>query len=212
MLKKLIGTSAILGSVLFSSNAMAKCATYQIDPYHTSTTFTVDHHNLSNMRIFFTHTEGTFCVDKAHPEKSSVKAKVYMNTVLYPSYKGFTTHLKSSDYLNVKEFPLATFTSTKVIKTGAKTLDVKGTLNFLGKKKPYTIKTTFRGWGSHKGVEGFSFFGTFKINRKDYSITKYMEPTDEPNVTVELNGEALLPVFFKSKNPNKPIRNNYKLH
>lgn len=210
-MKKLL-MPLLAGAIAFGATqvATARPVLYKLDEAHMSSGFYVDHHDLSIMNVVFLHTSGKIWLDVQNPSKSKVEAKVYTNTVLYPAYKGFTEHLKSSDYLNTREFPVATFKSTKFVRTGDKTALVYGNLKLLGKTKPMVMYAEFLRWGSHKGVKGFAFKGHMEVDRRVYGVTKYMKDTDNPYVTFHVNGEALLPDFDRV-NPNKKIRNNYRL-
>jgi polyisoprenoid-binding protein YceI len=79
--------------------------------------------------------------------------------------------LKSPDFLNAKEFPLITFKSTAVKKTGDKTYEATGNLTVHGVTKPITA--TFTSVGTGKGAKGEVRAGadaTFTIKRGDFGV------------------------------------------
>ena len=51
-------------------------------------------------------------------------------------------HLRGDDFFAVEKFPKATFTSTKVEKTGDKTANIHGNLTLKGITKPVTLAAT----------------------------------------------------------------------
>jgi polyisoprenoid-binding protein YceI len=75
--------------------------------------------------------------------------------------------LKGKDFFSVKESPLITFKSTKVVQTGPNTFDVEGNFTIRGITK--TEKLTLTGEG--KGTPSGSLDGTMAFDRKDYGMT-----------------------------------------
>jgi polyisoprenoid-binding protein YceI len=75
--------------------------------------------------------------------------------------------LKGKDFFNIKESPLITFKSTKVVQTGPNTFDVEGNFTIRGITK--TEKLTLTGEG--KGTPSGSLDGTMAFGRKDYGMT-----------------------------------------
>src|SRR5208282_5490472 len=53
--------------------------------------------------------------------------------------------LKSKDFFDVKQDPLITFHSTKIVQTGPNTFDVPGTFTIRGVSKPETLTLTVSG-------------------------------------------------------------------
>jgi len=79
-----------------------------------------------------------------------------------------TTHLKSPDFFDVKEFPKATFKSTKITGERGKDEDAKvtGDLTLHGVTKSISFPVHFT---RQKGE--FVLTSSFKINRKDFKMT-----------------------------------------
>jgi polyisoprenoid-binding protein YceI len=75
--------------------------------------------------------------------------------------------LKGKDFFNVKESPLITFKSTKIVQSGPNTFDVEGDFTIRGVTK--TEKLTFSSEG--KGSPSGSLDGTMAFDRKDYGMT-----------------------------------------
>jgi polyisoprenoid-binding protein YceI len=74
--------------------------------------------------------------------------------------------LKSKDFFNVKDSPMITFKSTKVVQTGPNTFDLEGDFTIRGVTKTEKLTLTDNGKGSTSG----SIAGTMAFDRKDYGM------------------------------------------
>ena len=106
--------------------------------------------------------------------------------------------LKSKDFFDVKQDPLITFHSNKVVQTGPDTFDLQGDFTIRGVTKPesLTLKVTGAGTGSGE------IKGTMAFDRKDYGMNKgipFVKIADRVEVTVDLKGKRISgpPVLLK---------------
>jgi polyisoprenoid-binding protein YceI len=76
--------------------------------------------------------------------------------------------LKSKDFFNVKDSPIITFKSTKVVQTGPNAFDLEGDFTIRGVTKAEKLALTDNGKGSISG----SIEGTMAFDRKDYGMNK----------------------------------------
>jgi polyisoprenoid-binding protein YceI len=76
--------------------------------------------------------------------------------------------LKSKDFFNVKDSPVITFKSTKVVQTGPNTFDLEGDFTIRGVTKTEKLTLTDNGKGSTSG----SIDGTMAFDRKDYGMNR----------------------------------------
>jgi len=76
--------------------------------------------------------------------------------------------LRSKDFFNVKDSPVITFKSTKVVQTGPNTFDLEGDFTIRGVTKTEKLTLTDNGKGSTSG----SIDGTMAFDRKDYGMNK----------------------------------------
>src|SRR5271156_5363161 len=76
--------------------------------------------------------------------------------------------LKSKDFFNVKDSPVITFKSTKVVQTGPNTFGLEGEFTIRGVTKTETLTLSDSGKGSTSG----SIDGTMAFDRKDYGMNK----------------------------------------
>jgi polyisoprenoid-binding protein YceI len=98
--------------------------------------------------------------------------------------------LKGKDFFDVKEDPLITFVSKKIVQTGHNTFDVQGDFTIRGASKPETLKLTVSGLGTGSG----EIHGTMAFDRKDYGMTKnipFVKIADTVEVTVDLTGKRV---------------------
>ena len=75
--------------------------------------------------------------------------------------------LKGKDFFNVKESPLITFKSTKIVQSGPNTFDVEGDFTIRGVTKTEKLTLT----SDSKGTPTGSLDGTMAFDRKDYGMT-----------------------------------------
>jgi polyisoprenoid-binding protein YceI len=106
--------------------------------------------------------------------------------------------LKGEDFFDVKEDPLITFLSKKVVQTGSNTFDVQGDFTMRGASKPETLTLTVSGEGTGSG----EIHGTMAFDRKDYGMTKgipFVKIADTVEVTIDLKGKRVSgpPLVFK---------------
>jgi len=105
--------------------------------------------------------------------------------------------LKSKDFFNVKDSPIITFKSTKVVQTGPNTFDLEGDFTIRGVTKTETLTLTDNGKGSTSG----SIDGTMAFDRKDYGMNKsipFIKIANRVEVNVSLKWKRISgppPVF-----------------
>jgi polyisoprenoid-binding protein YceI len=106
--------------------------------------------------------------------------------------------LKGKDFFNVKEDPVITFHSTKVVQTGSNTFDIQGTFTIRGVSRPETLNLTLSGKGTGEG----EVTGTMAFDRKEYGMNSgipFIKIADRVEVTVHLKGKLVSgpPLVFK---------------
>lgn len=179
MLKSTLVALALGGALMGAGQAMA--ADYAIDKQgqHAFVNFKISHLGYSWLYGTFKDFDGSFSYDAAKPQDS--KVNVTLNTTsVDTNHAERDKHLRSDDFLNVGEHPIATFTSTAVKSTGAGTADISGDLTLNGVTKPVVIAATFIGegkdpWGGYRA--GFEGSATLKL--KDFDIQKDLGPASQ---------------------------------
>jgi polyisoprenoid-binding protein YceI len=164
--------------------------TYKVDPVHSSTIFRVGHAGIGVIYGQFKEVSGEFTLDETDPTKSSFNIEVQAASVATNVDKR-DAHLKSPDFLNVKQYPTVTFKSTSVKKVDDKHLEVTGdfTLHGVTKVVSFTLvggqKAEFP-----KGTQRIGFVTELKLKRSDYGMAK-MIPDVGDEVRIFISFEAV---------------------
>ncbi len=93
--------------------------------------------------------------------------------------------LKSKDFFDVKQNPLITFRSKRIVQTGPDTFEVQGNFTIRGVSKPETLALKVSGGGTGAG----EVHGTMAFDRKDYGMNSsipFIKIADRVEVTVDL--------------------------
>ena len=175
--------------------ALAQATTWNIDPGHTQTGFTVRHLGITNVRGEFKDTAGTVRLDEKDPSRSLVEVTIEAATVNTRQDKR-DAHLRSTDFFDVERFPKITFKSSKIVKAGAG-YKVTGDLSMHGVTKPVVLEVAALtpAVKDHAGAtrRGVSARGT--INRQDFGLkwTKMVEtvPVVGDEVKIEIEAELV---------------------
>ena len=106
--------------------------------------------------------------------------------------------LRSKDFFDVKQDPVITFHSTKVVQTGPTTFDMPGTFTIRGVSKPETLTFTVTGKGTGAGT----IKGTMAFDRKEFGMNSgipFIKIADRVEVTVDLHCKRVSgpPLVFK---------------
>lgn len=148
---------------------MAK--TYQVDPAHSSITFTVKHMMISKVRGEFKE----FNV-KANGEPNDLANASVKVTIQAASIDTNNTdrdnHLRSGDFFNAEEHPHLVFHSTSFRSKGDGEFELTGDLTIRGTTREETFEVEYEGsakdpWGNTK----HAFSGEGSLNREDYGLT-----------------------------------------
>jgi polyisoprenoid-binding protein YceI len=187
-----VGAAAPAQAQITTSPAAVQAGTYKLDPAHGKITWSVTHFGFSTYVGQFSHVDATLKADPKAPAASSVEVTVDANSLgtLNPA---LDTHLKSKDFLDVAAFPTATFKSTKVTVTGAKTADIAGELTLHGVTKPVVVHAVFNQGGVNPLDKKYSlgFAGTAEIVRSEFGIKSYVPAiSDKVTLTIEAEFKA----------------------
>lgn len=168
-----------------------KAGTYTVDNVHSTVVFRTLHMGASYAFGRFDKIEGSFTIDPAKPEAAKVSIKIDTASVDTDNADR-DKHLASPDFLDVKQFPHATFESTAVKKKGDKTYAVTGDFTLHGVKKSVTIDMEHIGSNEHPMAGSVTgFYGELKIDRMDYGISYSPEMLGK-EVTLMLSIEGQL--------------------
>jgi polyisoprenoid-binding protein YceI len=129
-------SSLTLVFAALSSAALAN-ETYKFDQSRSTIGFKV-HQFLGTTNGRFTKFNGEIDIDREHPEKSSVSAKIDVRSIDTRIQKR-DDHLRSAEFFNVAKFPEITFKSRSVKQTGPQSGDILGDLTMHDVTKPITL-------------------------------------------------------------------------
>lgn len=178
MIKNLAG-AGLAALTLFASAVTANAAEFTIDPTHSFVEFKTKHLGYSWLAGRFNTISGTMKYDPASGE-SGQKISLEIDTAsVDTNHSERDKHLRSADFLNVEEFPKATFVSTgyKGDANGG-TLSGDLTLHGVTKNISFDIKKIGEGkdpWGGYRA----GFEGTYSLVRKDFNMGYNLGPAAE---------------------------------
>ena len=156
--------TCLLGILVLPQPSSAQVPTYEVMPDESTIKFGVDS-SVSikgvfekwNTRITFSSRDVKSAAIDIEIEADSVNTGSRMKD----------NKLKSKDFFNVKESPLITFKSTKIVQTGPYTFDIEGNFTIRGVTRMEKLTLT----SDSKGTPTGSLDGTMAFDRKEYGMT-----------------------------------------
>ena len=177
-------------AALFAGQAFADPKTYVVDPSHTFPRFSYNHMGMSKQILRFDKTSGTVVLDK---DAKEAKVDVTVDTTsINTGFAPFNGHLQGEDFLDTKQFPTATFKSTKVVFEGDKPVSIEGDLTIKGVTKPVTLQVTSFFDGPHPMLkkDAIGANATAVISRSAFNAGKFA-PAVGDEVTLDIALEAV---------------------
>jgi polyisoprenoid-binding protein YceI len=155
--------------------APAPAGQYQLDKSHASLLLRVNHLGFSNYTTRFSRYDAELTFDPSNLPASKVVATIDASSL---EMDGAPTKcldiVKGPQFLDAAKFPQIVFKSARVRMTGAKSMQISGTLTLHGVTRPMILAATFNGgypgmpnMDPHARV-GFSAHGSFK--RSDFGM------------------------------------------
>ena len=187
-------TMLVLLFLSLSSLCIAEPETWQIDPNHTASQFSVRHLGISTVRGQFEKTSGTVVFDPSDPAKTSIDATIDATT-FNSRVQMRDNDVRSPHFLDVAKYPAITFKSTHTEVAGAGTFKITGDLTIHGVTKQVVLEVEApsqpiqdpMGKGLRMGANA-----TTKINRNDFGITT-MPGIVGDEIQIELDVELTRP-------------------
>lgn len=186
-----------LALLLWSPSSLAD--TWEFDKQNTLVRFTWDHLGLSRQSGRFLEVDGRLHFSPTDPEGGSVEVAI-KTASLWTGVKEFDDNLKSASFFDADRYPIITFRSTWVRRTGEKTGEVDGELTIMGISRPITLQVIWNFTGEHpfasvnptyrgKWVSGFS--ASAKVKRSEWSLTRAL-PLISDDIWITIEAEFLL--------------------
>jgi len=146
--------------------------TWNIDAAHSMAEFKVRHMMIANVKGHFAKVTGALSFDESDLANSSVEATIEAASIETRDAQR-DAHLKSSDFLDVDNFPTLSFKSTSIslVRDGELALEGKLTIRGVTRNVTFVVEgptpPTKDPWGNTR----IAVSATTKINRKDFGLT-----------------------------------------
>ncbi|HWS24318.1 MAG TPA: YceI family protein [Anaerolineales bacterium] len=157
--------------VLVVSPSHAGVRSWEIDKDHANFYFSVEH-IYAKVQGRFTDYKGAFLFDPDNLNESKISFEIKVNSVDTGISKR-DKHLPSNDFLDAAKYPLITFISSSITKTGENIYNVKGKLTIKDVTSDLTIPLEYFGKKEHpllKGMEVAGFNGRVILDRLNYHV------------------------------------------
>lgn len=171
--------AALVAAPLLSVVGFARAAEYDIDLSHSFVQFRTQHLGVSWLLGRFNEFAGEFTYDPA-AGPGAQKIRVELQTASVDSnHAERDKHLRSADFLNVEEFPVAVFVGNE-FSGDANGGVMKGEFTLHGVTKPVAVTVVKVGegddpWGGYRA----GFEGRFSIMRSDFGVSRNLGPKSE---------------------------------
>ncbi|SFC28915.1 Polyisoprenoid-binding protein YceI [Marinospirillum celere] len=179
-----------LATAFAASPVMA--ADYVIDTQgaHASINFKIDHLGFSYVVGRFNDFEGSFTWDSEQPENSTAEVTIRTNSI-DSNHAERDRHIRSDDFLDVRRFSEANFTSTGFEYQGDGKGLLTGDLTLMGETRSIGIEVEHYGegedpWGEYRA----GFTGTTELHLPDFGIKFNLGPAAE-TVYMDLHVEGV---------------------
>lgn len=189
-MKTLIATAvSVIVSAAVALPASAEDFVIDTKGAHASINFRVNHLGFSWLAGRFNKFSGNFSFDDKNPAASKVKVEIDTTSV-DSNHAERDKHLRGAEFLDVANFPTATFESTSVTPAGDGKATIAGKLTLRGVTKDVTIDAVRIGggddpWGGYR--QGFE--GTTKFALADFGIVRDLGPASkEVELTLHVEG------------------------
>lgn len=161
---------SILMLAVFLHMAAFSQTTWNVDPAHSSVTFTVSHLVISEVEGSFKKYSGTIVSSKPDFSDAVINFTVDVNSINTDNDQR-DKHLKSADFFDAAKYSEMTFKSTSFKKTFGNKYVLSGDLTIKDVTKPVKFDVTFGGTAKDAGGNmRAGFKATTKINRFDYNL------------------------------------------
>ena len=152
------------------SSAQAEDYILDTEGTHAFIQFKIKHLGFSWLYGQFNKFSGKFSYDKSNPSRSKIDIEISVSS-LDSNHAKRDKHLRGDEYLDVKKYPTATFTSTSFEETGDGKAILKGNFTLHGVTKNITINVEHVGhgndpWGGYRR----GFYGTASIKPIEFGL------------------------------------------
>jgi polyisoprenoid-binding protein YceI len=160
---------------------------YDINTKETLVRYGVDHMGFSEFWGTFPGATGTLAFDVKSPGNTKLDVQVPI-AMIETTNRELNGELFSDEFFDAENYPSMTFSSTQVLRNGAKGFKVTGNLTMHNVTKSIVLNAVFHGAGhdpfSGKGII-MGFDATGMVKRSDFGLGKYVPiVSDETTITI----------------------------
>jgi polyisoprenoid-binding protein YceI len=185
----------LLASVLLPSLTQAQAPVFAITPEESTIKFSVK----ASVSLEGSFDKWDATLTFTSPDASTGVLDIKIQAASVNTGSGLKDDkLKSKDFFDVKQDPLITFKSTKIVRTGPNTYAVQGNFTIRGVTKTDALTLTVDPEGKASG----DIKGTMAFDRRDYGMNSgipFIRIADRVEVTIALQAKRVSgpPVIFK---------------
>jgi polyisoprenoid-binding protein YceI len=176
-----------LVSAVFPSLSRAQAPVFEVTPVESSIKFDVE----SSVAIKGNFDKWTATLTFTSPELSTGVLDIKIQADSVDTGSGMKNgKLKGKDFFDVKQNPLITFKSTKIVQTGPDTFEVDGDFTIRGVTKTEKLILTVTGKGTGSGT----IKGIMAFDRKQYGMNSgipFIKIADRVEVAVDLKANRV---------------------
>jgi polyisoprenoid-binding protein YceI len=172
---------------LFPTLSRAQAPVFEITPVNSTIRFDVD----ASVDIAGKFDKWDASLTFTSPDETTGVLVITIQAASVDTGSGMKNgKLKGKDFFDVEHYPVITFKSTKVVKTGPGTYEVDGDFTIRGVSNPEKLTLTVSGSGTGAG----EIKGDMVFNRKDYGMNKgipFIKIADHVEVDFHLRGKRV---------------------
>ena len=177
----------LLASSVFPSVSRAQAPVFEVTPVNSSINFDVE----SSVAIKGAFSKWNATLTFASPELSTGVLEIKIEADSVDTGNSMKNgKLKGKDFFDVKQNPLITFKSTKIVQTGPDTFEVDGDFTIRGVTKQEKLALTITGRGTGSGT----IKGIMAFDRKQYGMNSgipFIKIADRVEVSVDLKAKRV---------------------
>src|SRR5713101_5567427 len=144
--------------------------TWKFDPFHTQVEFSAKHLGMMTVRGHFAEVNATGEIHPDHPERTKVEATINTSSIRTHNEQR-DKDLRSSNFLEIENYPTMTFKSTKIEPAGQDKYKLTGDLTIKGVTKPVTLNVVKYGEFNDPAMgHRIGYAAETQINRKDFNM------------------------------------------
>ncbi|HUC68810.1 MAG TPA: YceI family protein [Stellaceae bacterium] len=185
----------LLASAVLPSVSRAQVPVYVITPENSSIKF----HVSASVALDGTFDKWTATLSFTSPDVTTGVLDIKIQADSVDTGSGLKNgKLKGGDFFAVKQNPLITFHSKKIVQIGPNSFEIPGDFTIRGVSRTETLRLTLSGKGTGSGA----IRGTMAFDRKQYGMNSsipFIRIADRVDVTVDLKGKRVSgpPLVFK---------------